>query len=168
MGLGVRVFKSASGAGGSMRFDPIAYQKQTRRLHRAGALTHAQFAVADVLTWSCRPKGKAAFQVSYDRIAELAHVAHSTAVEAVARLKALGLLTWEKTRLRIVWSLGVASRQWRNVYTLRAPVTESAQRPTVTQPERNQDAFEKRRPWRGAFCPPIRTVEEQLAILRGG
>lgn len=151
-----------------MRFDPIAYQKTTRRLHRSGALTHAQFTVADVMTWSCRPKGEAAFQASYDRIAELAHVAHSTVVTAVARLKALGLLTWRKTRLRVVWSLGVASRQWRNVYTLTAPATESDHRPTDSQRERKQDAHERKRPWRGVFCLPIRTVEEQLAILRLG
>ena len=151
-----------------MRFDPIAYQKATRRLHRAGALTHAQFAVADVLTWSCRPKGKAAFQVSYDRIATLAHVAHSTVVTAVARLRELGLLVWEKTRLRVVWSAGVASRQWRNAYTLLAPVTESDHRPTDSQQVGKKDAHERRARWRGAFQDPIRTVEEQLAILRGG
>lgn len=151
-----------------MRFDPIAYQKNTRRLHRSGALTHAQFAVADAMTWSCRAKGSDTFQAAYDRIADLAHVAHSTVVTAVARLKALGLLTWRKTRLRVVWSLGVASRQWRNVYTLRAPATESDHRPTDSQPERKQDAHERKRPWRGAIQPPIRSVEEQLAILRWG
>lgn len=151
-----------------MRFDPIAFQRQTRRLHRSGALTHAQFAVADVMTWSCRPKGEAAFQASYDRIADLAHVAHSTVVTAVARLRELGLLTWRKTRLRVVWSLGVASRQWRNVYTLTAQATESDHRPTDSQQERKKDAQERKMPWRGVFCAPIRTVGEQLAILRGG
>lgn len=151
-----------------MRFDPIAFQRQTRRLHRSGALTHAQFAVADVMTWSCRAKGQDTFQAAYDRIADLAHVAHSTVVTAVARLKALGLLTWRKTRLRVVWSLGVASRQWRNIYTLTAPATESDHRPTDSQKERKKEAHERKRPWRRAFCAPIRTVEEQLAFLRWG
>jgi hypothetical protein len=119
-----------------MLFDPSPIAKRLRSLHRAGRLTHAEYAVGDTLLWSCRAPGRDDSQIGYKQIAKLAHVAYSTAVAAVAKLIALRVLTKRKTRLRVVWSLGIASRQWRNIYRLvavqPAPRTESDQRPAVS------------------------------------
>jgi hypothetical protein len=111
-----------------MRFDPVPAAKRLRKLHRAGRISHATYAVGDALLWSCRAPGRDEAQISYDRLAKLAGVGRSTATEAVKRLRALGVLSWRKTRLRVAWALGVASRQGRNVYRLfAAPITESGQ-----------------------------------------
>jgi hypothetical protein len=41
------------------------------------------------------------------------------------------VLSWRKTRLRVTWSLGVASRQWRNIYRpLTGTLTEANMQPT--------------------------------------
>jgi DNA-binding MurR/RpiR family transcriptional regulator len=116
-----------------MPFDPTTIARRLRVLHRAGHLTHAEYVVADTLLWSCRVPGRPDAQVSYRRLARLAHVATSKAQAAIRRLRELGVLTWRKTRLRVAWSLGTASRQWRNVYTLVAvaavPRTDTSQRP---------------------------------------
>jgi len=119
-----------------MPFDPSPVAKRLRSLHRAGRLTHAEYAVADTLLWSCRAPGRDESQIGYRQLAKLARVAYSTVVAAVAKLVALGVMTKRKTRLRVAWSLGVASRQWRNIYRLIAvqpvPRTESDQRPAVS------------------------------------
>lgn len=112
-----------------MPFDPSFVAKRLRKLHRAGDISHATYAVGDTLLWSCRAPGRDETQISYKRLAALAHVAYSTAVEAVAKLIDKGIITKRKTRLRVAWSLGVASRQWRNIYRLIAPNTESSQMP---------------------------------------
>jgi hypothetical protein len=101
-------------------FDAAPAAARLRKLLRRGLITPHQFAVADALLWSCRAPGREEAQVSYHRLAKLAGVGRSTAVEAVKRLRDLGVLSWRKTRLRVVWSLGVASRQWRNIYRLLA------------------------------------------------
>ena len=112
-------------------FDATTVAKRLRTLLRKGRITPHQYAVADALLWSCRAPGRDEAQISYHRLARLAGVGRSTAVEAVKRLRDLGVLSWRKTRLRVAWSLGVASRQWRNIYRLLAgPLTESRGQPT--------------------------------------
>src|SRR6516165_2857418 len=98
--------------------DAITVAKRSRKLLRKGLITPHQYAVADALLWSCRAPGRDEAQISCHRLARLAGVGRSTAVEAVKRLRDLGVLTWRKTRLRVAWSLGVASRQGRNIYRL--------------------------------------------------
>src|SRR4051812_29415349 len=83
--------------------------------------------VGRVLLWQCRAPDADEAQVSYTRLARLAGVGRTTAVAAVAELRKLGL-TWRKTRLRVSWAFGVASRQWRNVYRWIRPSTEVAPR----------------------------------------
>jgi hypothetical protein len=78
--------------------------------------------------------------------AKLAGVGRSTAVEAIKRLRDLGVLTWRKTRLRVAWSLDVASRQWRNIYRLLAAMnTESSRQPTDQEPVRKKNGIEAER-----------------------
>ena len=109
-------------------FDATTVAKRLRTLLRKGRITPHQYAVADALLWSCRAPGRDEAQISYHRLAKLAGVGRSTAVEAVRRLRSLGVLSWRQTRLRVAWSFGVASRQWRNIYRL-LPHTESAAQP---------------------------------------
>jgi hypothetical protein len=124
-------------------YDPAHAAKRLRTLLRKGRITPHQFAIADALLWSCRAPGRDEAQVSYHRLAKLAGVGRSTAVEAVRRLRVLGVLSWRKTRLRVVWSLGVASRQWRNIYRLLAgPLTESSTRTTDRVQARKKDRIE--------------------------
>jgi hypothetical protein len=124
-------------------FDPAPLAKRLRTLLRKGLITPHHYAVADALLWCCRAPGRDEAQISYDRLATLAGVGRSTAVAAVKRLRALGVLTWRKTRLRVAWSLGVASRQWRNIYRLLAgPHTESSERPTGSVQASKKDGIE--------------------------
>jgi hypothetical protein len=127
-------------------FDPAPAAKRLRTLLRKGLITPHQYAVADCLLWSCRAPGRDEAQISYHRLARLAGVGRSTAVEAVKRLRDLRVLTWRKTRLRVAWSLGVASRQWRNLYRLLVgPHTESSQQPTDRVQARKKDCIERPR-----------------------
>jgi hypothetical protein len=53
------------------------------------------------------------------------------------------VLAWRKTRLRVAWSLGIASRQWRNIYRLLAgPHTESSGQPTGSVQASKKEARE--------------------------
>jgi hypothetical protein len=125
-------------------FDATTVAKRLRKLLRKGLITPHQFAVADALLWSCRAPGHDETQVSYHRLARLAGVGRSTAVEAVKRLRDLGVLSWRQTRLRVAWSLGVASRQWRNIYRLlAAPLTESSTRTTDRVQAKKKDCIER-------------------------
>jgi hypothetical protein len=124
-------------------FNATTVAKRLRTLLRKGRITPHQYAIADCLLWSCRAPGRDEIQVSYHRLAKLAGVGRSTAVEAVKRLRDLGVLSWRRTRLRVAWSLGVASRQWRNIYHLLAgPLTESSTRPTDRVQARKKDRIE--------------------------
>ena len=109
-------------------FDPAPIARRLRALRRARLITAYQFAVADTLLWSCRTPGRDEMQVSLARISELAGVGRTATVAALKRLRDLGVLSWRQTRLRVAWSFGVASRQWRNIYRL-LPHTESAAQP---------------------------------------
>jgi hypothetical protein len=98
----------------------------------ARLISGSELKVGSALLWRCRPPGGEVARVSYSRLAKLAGVARSTAVQAVARLRELGLLVREKTRLRVRWSLGVASRQGCNLYRWsRVASTESDHRPVI-------------------------------------
>ena len=135
--------------------------KRLRYLHRTGEITHAEWVVGDTLLWSCRPPGRVEFQVSYDRIAQLAHCARSTVATALAKLRKLGVLSWRSTWLRV---LGRRVR-WRNVYRFSEsdqPATDSVHRDL----RKRHRGGEQRLSF--ALLPPLRSVEEQLRLLRGG
>jgi hypothetical protein len=137
-------------------FDATTVAKRLRTLLRKGRITPHQYAVADALLWSCRAPGRGETQVSYHRLAKLAGVGRSTAVEAVKRLRDLGVLSWRKTRLRVAWSLGVASRQWRNIYrVLTGPPTESSQQTADRVQARKKDCIER---------PPVAPEVRQAAL----
>ena len=109
------------------------------------------------LLWSCRPPGRVEFQVSYDRIAQLAHCARSTVATALAKLRKLGVLSWRSTWLRV---LGRRVR-WRNAYRFSEsdqPATDSVHR----------DLRKRHRGVGNLWVAPLRSVEEQLRLLRGG
>jgi hypothetical protein len=144
LGSEARALRSAAPQGAHVpTFDAATLAKRLRTLLRAGKITPHQYAVGDALLWSCRAPGRDEAQVGYHRLARLACVGRSTAVEAVKRLRDLGVLSWRKTRLRVAWSLGVASRQWRNIYRLLAgPHTESSQQPTDRAQARKKDCIE--------------------------
>jgi hypothetical protein len=127
-------------------FNPARTASRLRQLLRNGLITPHQYAVADALLWSARAPGRDEAQISYDRLAKLAGVGRSTAAEAVKRMRALGVLSWRKTRLRVAWSLGVASRQWRNIYRLLGgPHTESSRQSTDRVQASKQEAREVKR-----------------------
>jgi hypothetical protein len=143
-------------------FDPVPSAKRLRKLLRKALITPHQFAVADALLWSCRAPGRDEAQISYDRLAKLAGVGRSCAVAAIRRLRDLGVLSWRKTRLRVAWSLGIASRQWRNVYRLLSgPCTEFAEQPTDSVQGSKKDCIEV-----GRVAPEVRhaTIEALSAI----
>ena len=130
-----------------------------RALHRSGKLSHTDYIVADALLWSCGTAGNPYIQVSYKRLAELSGVARSTVALALKVLKKLGVLTWRQTRIRVAWR----SLVWRNVYQF---LTGSDDTPAESRPEKKV---------RGSpgglgrlfYQPPLRTVAEQLVLLKG-
>jgi hypothetical protein len=109
-----------------------AIATRARKLLRRGDLTHRDLILLDCLLWSCRQKGRGVVRVSYTRLQQLARVARSTVADGLLRLEAAGLLIKQKTRIRVNWGLGTASRQGTNLYRLIAPSTES-KAPTVKQ-----------------------------------
>lgn len=159
-----------------MLFRPVPIAIRLRRLRAAGHLTPHAYAVADTLLWDCRLSGCDTTQVGYARIAELAGVCRSTVAESIQRLRDLGVLTWKKTRLRVKWALGIASRQWRNVYQfLPPPPTESATPPTVRIEVSKTGAREGKKPAAGPTWWRIQPAEEgeagliaALAAMRSG
>jgi hypothetical protein len=91
------------------------------------------------LLWQCRGRDQHEACVSYDRLAAISGVSRTTVADAITRLRDLGVLAWRKTRLRIAWGAGIASRQWRNVYRwIAAPVTESATRTANKEQEKKK------------------------------
>jgi hypothetical protein len=114
--------------------DAIAIAKRSRKLLRAGRITHRQFAVVDCLLWCCRsPSG--AIVVSYTGLQRLTRVARATVAGAVAALERLGVLTRIRRRVRVAWGAAVASRQATSAYALH-PRTEFSRR-TVDQNDTN-------------------------------
>lgn len=149
-------------------FDPIRTDRHLRGLHRLGLLTHAQLAIATTMLWDLRARGRDESQVGYDRIAAIARAGRRTVAGAVQQLRALGVLTWRQTRLRVVWGGGEASRQWRNVYRWLAnprPLTECSQGPAGETLAKKRGGIE--RVWRvgTGICQPVRSVAQQLALL---
>jgi hypothetical protein len=119
-------------------FDPSRTAKQLDLLRRNGRISRVTNDVGRTLLWSCRANGRDEAQVSYDRIAKLARVARSVISPAIKELRKLGILTWKKTRIRVVWALGIANRQGRNVYRF---VTLAPKPPAI--PESNQQPANK-------------------------
>jgi hypothetical protein len=132
--------------------------RRLRALHRSGRLSHAHYAVADALLWSCGTADNPYIQVSYDRLAQLAGVARSTVAEALRVLKKLGVLAWRQTRIRVKWR----SLVWRNVYQF---LTGSDEWATESRPVKKTRGIEGGL-GRLGYHPPVRTVAEQLAMLR--
>jgi hypothetical protein len=125
-------------------FHPIPVTKRLDALCRARLIDPLTERVGRVLLWNCRAPNKDEAQVSYDRLAELAGVGLTKTKEAVARLIALGIIAKHKTRLRIAWGGGIASRQWRNIYRFLIPATEVARRPTESRQEKKLRRIEGR------------------------
>ena len=92
-----------------------------RRLLRAGKITHREAALLEALLWSCRSHGRAVARASYTRLADFANVSRETVARGLRRLEALGLISRTKTRLRVSWGLGTASRQGVTIYRLIEP-----------------------------------------------
>lgn len=124
-------------------FNPTATARTLQQLCRHGVITPHDLAVGMALLWSCRQPGAEACMVGFKRLAKLAGVGRTTAVEAVGKLRALGVLVREKTRLRVRWGLGIASRQGRNIYRWAALATEAAGRATDQMQGRKKEAFEQ-------------------------
>lgn len=135
--------------------------RRLRQLHRSGELSHAHYAVADALLWSCGKADNPYIQVSYDKLAELAGVARSTVALALKELKRLGVLVWRQTRIRVKWR----SLVWRNIYCFCTGSDDWATK------ERREEEKKERRQQQGGlarlfYLPAQRSVEEQLALLR--
>jgi hypothetical protein len=130
-------------------FNPVAVAHRLQKLCRARRITPFDLVVGLTLLWSCRAPGRDEAQVSFDRLADLAGVGRTAAVKSVGRLRRLRLLHRQKTRLRVVWSLGIASRQGRNIY--RWISSAVAEWPT------NQMQVSKKEAHRGGVAaPPVR------------
>jgi hypothetical protein len=138
--------------------NPVAVAKRLSALRRSGRIDALTCQVGLVLLWECRAPGRDEAQVSYARLAELTGIGITKTKEAVATLKRLGVLTWRRTRLRIAWGAGVASRQWRNVYLFLAPATEVAARPTDSRQLKKQ-----RCEGRNVVVRALRTIQRALA-----
>lgn len=150
-------------------FVPARIAQRLRRLASGKLISPHDLLVAETLLWACRAPGREAAQISFTRLAKLAGVARSTAVQAVHRLQELGILAREKTRLRVVWSLGIASRQGRNIYRWIMPATESASRPT----NKAQVILERKQAHRDDVVarpvpPDTRSAELKAAFARYG
>lgn len=126
-------------------FNPVAVAQRLQKLCRARRINPYDLAVGLALLWSCRAPGREDAMVSFDRLAQLAGVGRTKAVGAIGKLRRLRVLSRQKTRLRVAWALGIASRQGRNIYRWLAPATESAVRPTNQVQESKQDCIEQGR-----------------------
>jgi predicted transcriptional regulator len=151
-------------------FQPAAIAQRLQKLCRAGKIGPHDVVVGLALLWSCRAPGSDKAMVSFDRLASLAGVGRTTAVKAVAKLRALGVLAREKTRLRVVWGLGTASRQGRNIYTWHAaPGTEFAGRPTIQVQVSKQEAHEQeRRPILPGLSGALAALAERIGAANRG
>jgi DNA-binding Lrp family transcriptional regulator len=111
-----------------------------RRLLRAGKITHREQALLEALLWSCRSHGRAVARASYTRLADFAHISRETVARGLRRLEALGLIRKTKTRLRVAWGLGMASRQGVTIYQLiKSPPTEFDGRPVIQASKNHTD-----------------------------
>jgi hypothetical protein len=93
--------------------------KHARHLLRAGALKPHDFVVLDCLAFACRTPTQLKLSVPYRRLAKLSGVSVASAVRAVKRLVALGLLVKLKRTRLVRWHRGgMARRQVTNLYAL--------------------------------------------------
>lgn len=150
-------------------FRPTDIAQRLHRLCRARLINPYDLTVGLTLLWSCRQPGREDAQVSFDRLAKLAGVGRTKAVEAVGKLRRLCVLARQKTRLRVVWALGIASRQGRNVYRWFAPpATEFASRPTnQMQVSKKEDCQQERRGREGALEAALASLGARLGATRG-
>jgi hypothetical protein len=110
-----------------------AMAKRARNLLRRGDLTHRDLVLLDCLLWSCRQPGRAVARVSYTRLQKLARLARATIGNGLRRLERVGLIKRQKTRIRVTWGLGTASRQGVTIYHLLAPPVTEFTHTTVTK-----------------------------------
>ena len=141
--------------------------QHARRLLSAHILTPHDYAVLDALLWRCRRHGRADLTVTYAAVARLAGVCRDTAVNAVGKLVHIGLLSRIKRRVRVQWGRGrmrLASRQAANAYVFQPPATESVA-PATDKGILRIKTLPAARP---GPQPPIRSVQEQIALLNSG
>jgi hypothetical protein len=104
--------------------------KQARKLHRAGALTHAQLVIFDTILWDARKPGSDRAVVSYTGLQKLARVCRQTIADAVSAFERLGLLRRIKLKVLVLWANG--GKKWRqcpNEYAFCCESGEQTQYP---------------------------------------
>jgi hypothetical protein len=149
-----------------VEFNPNTVAQRLQKLCRKRLIRPHHLAVGLTLLWSCRAPGRDAAQVSYTRLAELAGVGRNSAVEAVRRLRALGVLAREKTWLRVSWGLGIAIRQGRNIYRWIASASEFALWDASQVPVKKERRIEREGEARPRPLPKgLRALNEALASL---
>lgn len=115
--------------------------RHVRGLCTMRLLTVAELRVYEVLIWQMRTKGAAQVMAAARAIANLsgAGAALTTVKKAIAKLTAMGLLTKLKTRVKVRWGGGVASRQGANIYGFPQFSTEVAGRPTLSRKKDSEE-----------------------------
>src|SRR4051812_20615921 len=100
-----------------------------RALKELGLLTSHDFAVLDTMLWTLRKPGEAMLEPSYADIARKSGVKRDTAIQAVKKLVAFGLLTKAKQWVIVQWGRrrgNLNARQRPNLYTFTSFPYESA------------------------------------------
>jgi hypothetical protein len=104
--------------------------KQARKLHRSGALTHAQLIIFDTLLWDARKPGSDRTTVSYTGLQKLARVCRQSVADAISAFERLGLLRRIKLKVLVLWANG--GRKWQqrpNEYVFCCESTYETQYP---------------------------------------
>jgi hypothetical protein len=137
----------------------IRMTKHGRRLLRRGLLAPHDYTVLDCLVWSCRKPGASMTSVTYKALAGLCGMCRERAMQAVARLVALGLVAKARTRRFVRWGVRGGLRrsiQGPNLYTLAAPHTEAV-RPAA------DSVRVKSLPLTGGLKDALEALERRLA-----
>jgi hypothetical protein len=104
-------------------------QQYLRDLRESREITPLCRDVGEAMIWHCRKRDDGCFQVGFRQLAGMAKgCCRDTAIEAVKRLREIGFVTREKTR---VWC--AALHKWvtgKNVYKLMLPVVSESEIPT--------------------------------------
>lgn len=113
------------------------------RALEVGTMTAKAHALLHAMIFRCRAPGCALLSASYPKLMKMAHSARDTVAKCLAQLEQLGVLRRTKTRVRVAWLGGTASRQGTNTYEILVPHTASG----------SQTAF------RGLVQNPVPSVE---------
>jgi hypothetical protein len=156
-----------------------AIERRAMRLRRAGRLVDADLTVLAAMRNHSCPRGAVSFSATYDWLCEVTGCARQTVANAIARLDLCHLVA----RVRSGRVLNGRWRQNPNRYFLLVPSESSPQTDTPISKSllctgggsnlwisRMQAAKRtaKPAPVPGRPLLPVRTVAEQLAILRAG